>query len=92
MKLDKDNSRLRRLSDEYISLEHKLKLGGGPAKIEKIHKQGKLMPVSVSIFARSWIHSIRDRPAGVGDQYDGQARRGGGNGCGEICRECRCRQ
>ncbi|MEO8649934.1 MAG: acyl-CoA carboxylase subunit beta [Acidobacteriota bacterium] len=36
------NSRLRKLTDEYLRLEHKLKLGGGPEKIEKIHKQGKL--------------------------------------------------
>jgi acetyl-CoA carboxylase carboxyltransferase component len=42
MKLDKGKSRLRRLSDEYLALEHKLKIGGGPEKIEKIHKQGKL--------------------------------------------------
>jgi acetyl-CoA carboxylase carboxyltransferase component len=34
--------RLRQLTDEYLRLEHKLKLGGGPEKIEKIHKQGKL--------------------------------------------------
>lgn len=35
-------SRLRELTDEYLRLEHQLKLGGGPEKIEKIHKQGKL--------------------------------------------------
>ena len=34
--------RLRRLTDEYLRLEEKLKIGGGPEKIEKIHKQGKL--------------------------------------------------
>ena len=34
--------RLRQLTDEYLRLEHKLKLGGGPEKIEKIHSQGKL--------------------------------------------------
>ena len=38
----KSTSRLRELTDEYLELEHKLKLGGGPEKIEKIHKQGKL--------------------------------------------------
>jgi 3-methylcrotonyl-CoA carboxylase beta subunit len=42
MKLNNDTSRLRRLSEEYLVLEHKLKIGGGPEKIEKIHKQGKL--------------------------------------------------
>ncbi|MFN2502361.1 MAG: acyl-CoA carboxylase subunit beta [Pyrinomonadaceae bacterium] len=36
------SSRLRMLTDEYLALEEKLKLGGGPEKIEKIHKQGKL--------------------------------------------------
>ncbi len=35
-------TRLRILTDEYLRLERKLKLGGGPEKIEKIHKQGKL--------------------------------------------------
>jgi Acetyl-CoA carboxylase, carboxyltransferase component (subunits alpha and beta) len=35
-------SRLRELSDEYLRLENQLMLGGGPEKIEKIHKQGKL--------------------------------------------------
>ncbi len=39
---DSSNSRLRTLTDEYLVLEEKLKLGGGPAKIDKIHKQGKL--------------------------------------------------
>ena len=34
--------RLRDLTDEYLRLEAKLKLGGGPDKIEKVHKQGKL--------------------------------------------------
>ena len=38
----KSTSRLRELTDEYLKLEHRLKLGGGPEKIEKIHKQGKL--------------------------------------------------
>jgi acetyl-CoA carboxylase carboxyltransferase component len=42
MKLAKNKSRLRLLTDEYLRLEHKLKLGGGAAKIEKIHSQGKL--------------------------------------------------
>jgi acetyl-CoA carboxylase carboxyltransferase component len=42
MKLTQDTSRLRKLTDEYTELERKLKLGGGPAKIDKIHSQGKL--------------------------------------------------
>src|SRR4026208_935527 len=42
MKIHNNHSRLRSLTDEYLRLEHKLILGGGPEKIEKIHKQGKL--------------------------------------------------
>src|SRR5215204_6390973 len=42
MNQSKPASRLRTLTDDYLRLEHKLKLGGGPEKIEKIHKQGKL--------------------------------------------------
>jgi 3-methylcrotonyl-CoA carboxylase beta subunit len=42
MKLPENKSRLRSLTDEYLRLERKLKLGGGPEKIEKIHSQGKL--------------------------------------------------
>ena len=34
--------RLRKLTDELRELEAKLRLGGGPEKIEKQHKQGKL--------------------------------------------------
>jgi 3-methylcrotonyl-CoA carboxylase beta subunit len=41
MKIEK-KTRLRELTDEFTRLEHKLKLGGGAEKIEKIHKQGKL--------------------------------------------------
>jgi 3-methylcrotonyl-CoA carboxylase beta subunit len=42
MTLAKKTSRLRDLTDEFERLEHKLKLGGGPDKIAKIHAQGKL--------------------------------------------------
>jgi len=41
MKIEK-KTRLHELTEEYIRLERKLKLGGGAEKIEKIHKQGKL--------------------------------------------------
>ena len=37
-----NSSRLRSLTDDYARLEKKLLLGGGPEKIAKIHKQGKL--------------------------------------------------
>ena len=39
---DAAKSRLATLTDEYHQLAKKLLLGGGPEKIEKIHKQGKL--------------------------------------------------
>jgi acetyl-CoA carboxylase carboxyltransferase component len=35
-------ARLLELTDEYLRLERKLRLGGGAEKIEKIHRQGKL--------------------------------------------------
>jgi acetyl-CoA carboxylase carboxyltransferase component len=42
MKVTKTQTRLKELTEEYIRLERKLKLGGGVEKIEKIHSQGKL--------------------------------------------------
>ncbi|MER3429468.1 MAG: propionyl-CoA carboxylase [Blastocatellia bacterium] len=42
MTTGKTESRLRRLTQEFLRLEKKLKLGGGPEKIEKLHRQGKL--------------------------------------------------
>lgn len=39
---ESQSSRLRTLTDEYLRLEDKLKLGGGSEKAEKLHKQGKL--------------------------------------------------
>src|SRR5215203_3945916 len=67
-------SRLRELTDEYLHLEQKLKLGGGPDKIEKIHKQGKLT-------ARERIDLLLDKDSfsqEIGllvayDEYNGQA-------------------
>jgi 3-methylcrotonyl-CoA carboxylase beta subunit len=38
----RSSSRLRELTEELRQLEAKLRLGGGPEKIEKQHKQGKL--------------------------------------------------
>ena len=74
MKLTINKSRLRTLTDEYVRLEHKLKLGGGPEKIEKIHAQGKLT-------ARERIDLLLDPETysqEIGllvayDQYDGTA-------------------
>jgi acetyl-CoA carboxylase carboxyltransferase component len=42
MKATEHRSRLQTLTDDYLRLEKHLKLGGGPEKIDKIHKQGKL--------------------------------------------------
>ncbi|MGI8640459.1 MAG: hypothetical protein ACR2MG_11020 [Pyrinomonadaceae bacterium] len=38
MKTSEKQTRLRQLSNEFLRLEHKLKLGGGAEKIEKIHR------------------------------------------------------
>jgi acetyl-CoA carboxylase carboxyltransferase component len=73
MKIEK-KTRLHELTDEYLRLEHKLKLGGGAEKIEKIHKQGKLT-------ARERIDLLLDADAyqqEIGllvayDEYKGQA-------------------
>ncbi|MGD9587879.1 MAG: acyl-CoA carboxylase subunit beta [Pyrinomonadaceae bacterium] len=70
----KSPSRLRKLNDDYLRLEHKLKLGGGPEKIDRIHRQGKLT-------ARERIEKLLDPDAfcqEIGllvafDQYEGQA-------------------
>ena len=67
-------SRLRQLTDEYLRLEHKLRLGGGPDKIEKIHKQGKLTArerVDLLLDDGSFSQEIGLLVAY--DQYDGQA-------------------
>ncbi len=74
MKTSENQTRLRQLSDEFLRLERKLKLGGGAEKIEKIHKQGKLT-------ARERIKLLFDKDAynqEIGllvayDEYNGQA-------------------
>lgn len=71
---NKQSTRLRELSAEYEALAAKLKLGGGPDKIEKIHKQGKLT-------ARERIDLLLDKDTfsqEIGllvafDEYNGQA-------------------
>jgi 3-methylcrotonyl-CoA carboxylase beta subunit len=73
MKIEK-KTRLRELTDEFTRLEHKLKLGGGAEKIEKIHKQGKLT-------ARErvdWLFDADEYQQEIGlliayDEYNGQA-------------------
>src|SRR6188768_1258806 len=70
----KPKSRLRELTEDYLRLEDKLKLGGGPEKIEKIHRQGKLT-------ARERIDLLLDKDTysqEIGllvayDEYNGQA-------------------
>jgi acetyl-CoA carboxylase carboxyltransferase component len=74
MKLTKSKSRLGRLVDEYARLERKLREGGGPDKIAKIHSQGKLT-------ARERVDLLFDEDAyqqEIGllvayDEYQGQA-------------------
>ncbi len=74
MKTSGKKSRLLELSEEFSRLEHKLKLGGGAEKIEKIHKQGKLT-------ARERIDLLFDKNSyqqEIGllvayDEYKGQA-------------------
>jgi len=74
MKDNDKRSRLRTLTDEYLSLEHKLKLGGGSEKVEKIHSQGKLT-------ARERIELLFDKDTfsqeigllAAYDEYNGQA-------------------
>lgn len=67
-------SRIRELTDELQALETKLRLGGGPDKISRQHKQGKLT-------ARERIDLLLDKQSfsqEIGllvayDQYDGGA-------------------
>jgi len=74
MKPTEQKSRLLELSEEFLRLERKLKLGGGAEKIEKIHKQEKLT-------ARERIDLLFDKNSfqqEIGllvayDEYKGQA-------------------
>ena len=80
-------SRLRELSAEIRELEARLRQGGGPEKIERQHRQGKLT-------ARERVERLRD-PATLfieigllvaHDQYDGQAPGAGViTGIGIVC-------
>jgi acetyl-CoA carboxylase carboxyltransferase component len=68
------SSRLRELTDQFQQLETRLRLGGGPDKIDRQHQQGKLT-------ARERIEKLLDKDAYVQeigllvayDQYDGNA-------------------
>jgi acetyl-CoA carboxylase carboxyltransferase component len=67
-------SRLRELTDELQQLEARLRIGGGPDKIDRQHQQGKLT-------ARERIEKLLDKDAyaqEIGllvayDQYEGAA-------------------
>ncbi|HET9038562.1 MAG TPA: carboxyl transferase domain-containing protein [Gemmatimonadales bacterium] len=67
-------SRLRALTDEYRQLAERLRAGGGPARVAKMHQQGKLSP-------RERVAKLLDPDAPwlelgllvAYDQYDGQA-------------------
>ena len=70
----KQPTRLRELTDQLQTLEAKLRLGGGPDKIERQHQQGKLT-------ARERVERLLDKDAymqEIGllvayDQYNGGA-------------------
>src|ERR1043166_3619489 len=70
----KQPARLRELTDQLQRLEAKLRLGGGPDKIDRQHQQGKLT-------ARERIELLLDKGAYVqeigllvaNDQYSGGA-------------------
>ena len=90
------SKRLQELTAELRELEAKLRLGGGPDKIERQHKQGKLT-------ARERIELLLDKDSYIQeigllvayDQYDGGAP---GGRCGYRCRSrprprsCSCRK
>jgi 3-methylcrotonyl-CoA carboxylase beta subunit len=67
-------SRLRALTEEYRQLADRLRAGGGPARVTKMHQQGKLAP-------RERVAKLLDPGAPwlelgllvAYDQYDGQA-------------------
>jgi 3-methylcrotonyl-CoA carboxylase beta subunit len=73
-------SRLRELTDELLQLESRLRLGGGPEKIDRQHQQGKLT-------ARERIELLLDKESymqeiGLLVAYD--QYRGGAPGAGVV--------
>ncbi|MBV6497018.1 MAG: acyl-CoA carboxylase subunit beta [Acidobacteria bacterium ACB1] len=68
------NSRLRTLTNEFVELEAKLKLGGGAEKAAKIHKQGKLTARErVDLLLDKNSHSQEIGLLVAFDEYDGKA-------------------
>ena len=67
-------SRLRELTDELEQLETRLRLGGGPDKIDRQHQQGKLTArerIELLLDKKSYVQEIGLLVAY--DQYDGGA-------------------
>ena len=78
-------NRLRELTDELHDLEAKLRLGGGPDKIDRQHKQGKLTArerIALLVDKDSYAQEIGLLVAY--DQYDG-----GAPGAGVVTVVCR---
>jgi len=68
------NSRLRTLTEEFVELEAKLKLGGGEEKVAKIHKQGKLTARErIGLLLDKNSHSQEIGLLVAFDEYDGKA-------------------
>ena len=68
------NSRLRILTEEFVELEAKLKLGGGAEKAAKIHKQGKLTARErVDLLLDAGSHSQEIGLLVAFDEYGGKA-------------------
>jgi len=66
--------RLRELTEEYKQLEIKLRLGGGPDKIERQHQQGKLTARErIDLLLDSGTYSQEIGLLVAYDQYDGGA-------------------
>ncbi len=74
MTAEQRSTRLGELTDEFRRLEERLLLGGGPEKIEKIHKQGKLTARErVELLLDKDEHSQEIGLLVAYDQYDGKA-------------------
>ena len=68
------NSRLRTLTEEFVELESRLKLGGGAEKVAKIHRQGKLTARErVDLLLDKDSHSQEIGLLVAFDEYDGKA-------------------
>ena len=68
------SSRLQELASVTRELEARLRLGGGPDKIEKQHKQGKLTARErVELLADTGTPFLELGLLVAYDQYDGQA-------------------